>query len=196
MSDFPKVSRELQLSLALVITLSAVALLKPEPLSLAEPAARQRQSSESKVAIQGQTLWSRQPVVLDETSLPGYIPLPDASAIDPPEPYVQELSDQVPMSSPEPNIVYLGRLQRAQESYVFLDTGEGAQAFKQGDLLNDSWQVSRITEHYVQLRDRQSGSTRRVSMERNNEQDTGAGASEVSHAQGSPSRLPIGLPTQ
>lgn len=196
MSDFPRVSRELQLSLALVVALSAVALLKPEPLPLAEPAARQRQGSESKVAIEGQTLWSRQPVVLDETSLPGYIPPPDTSVIDPPESYVQELSDPLPMLPPEPNVVYLGRLQRAQESYVFLDVGEGAQAFKQGDLLNDSWQVSRITEHYVQLRDRQSGSTRRVSMERNNEQDTGAGASEVSHAQGSPSRLPIGLPTQ
>lgn len=196
MSDFPDVSRELQLLLALVVALSAVALLKPEPLSLAEPAARQRLGSESKVAIQGQTLWSRQPVVLDETLLPGYIPPPDASVIEAPQRYVQELSAPVPMSSPEPNIVYLGRLQRAQESYVFLDAGEGGRALKQGDLLNGNWQVSRITEHYVQLRDRKSGSTRKVSMARNNEQGTSTGVNEVSHAQGSPSSLPIRLPIQ
>ncbi|AMN80591.1 hypothetical protein AYR47_20775 [Pseudomonas azotoformans] len=180
------IARELQLLLAIVLVLSAVALLKPERITLAEPTTRQRSTTQKNESVQDGMQWVRQPVVLVEATLPADLPSTDVTLIAPPELIELASSEPAPMMAPTPNVIYLGRLKQAQEDYVFLDAGEGARAYKQGDTLTGNWQVTRITGQTVKLRDRHLGTVREVKMFRENTQQMGTDNRTQSLSRGLP----------
>lgn len=153
-------SRPLQLALLAATTLTAVALLKPDPLAAPPadpaqlaPAQQRRPEAASGTSRSDAPPWIR---VVGEAWAPPVSEQAQAAAAamaaqpEPPPPPIAEPPPQPVV--PDPGLTYLGRINQDGRSHVFLGKGTDPQVVEIGGLVDSHWRVEKATATQIELR--------------------------------------------
>lgn len=161
-------SKSLQVALCAVVTLAAIALLKPDALDLRE----QPTPRAPRTASGSRTPWLRssagtwKPVAPAE---PVAEPTPAPTAADtthvlPARPAVRSEAPPQP-TAPDPDMRYLGRIEQDGRSAVFLGRGAIPQVVEIGQLVDPRWKVEAANATHVEMRYLPTNETRFIAVQ-------------------------------
>jgi hypothetical protein len=157
-----QLSKPVQAVLFGTLTLTAIALLKPETVTDTAQWTPRRVDVPRVSSVDG-TVRAESKNAAPWVRIPGpawqpmTLPAQAETSVAAAQPAVPEPVQVLPSPPPEPSIpdpglAYLGRMERDGRHYVFLGRAGAALVVPVGDNVDDQWKVERITANQIELR--------------------------------------------